>query len=274
MSDIYYIISYLVFFCLLVGMGVRSLSPNVNLVWSFLVVERGLKYYSMSLHQLDIPSIPKHRNEMYKKKTIMNRDISILSFTFIAMWEQNVHFILLSIAHNATYLKFLFLPSFLPPELIWDSTYSRGMRYYLHFRGHIRLTNYNFCAHVESVSLFTTIFVILTNTNMWKVQNSTILEGLEYPILSRRVLQKSPQKLWEFPPCSFSDLSWFDVPHVRGLWCHQPFREPLRLTNYNFHTHVQYCVTLYYYIYHMDTYRTAEVPKFHNYGRLGISYFE
>ena len=171
-------------------MGVRSLSPNVNLVWSFLVVERGLNCYSMSLHQLDIPSIPKHRNKMYKKK-IMNRDIGILSFTFVATWEHNVHFILLSIAHKATYLKFLFLHSFLPPELIWDSPYSRGMRYHLHFRGHIRLTNYNFHVHVESVSLFTTTFVILTNTDMWKVQNSTILEGLEYPIL-RRVLQKPP----------------------------------------------------------------------------------
>ena len=153
-----------------------------------------------------IQSIPKHRNEMYNKM-IMNRDIGILKFTFIVMWEQNVHFMLLSIAHKVIYLKFLFLCSFLPPELIWDSPYSWGMRYHLHFRGHIRLTNYNFCAHVESVSLFTTIFFTLTNTNMWKVQNCTILEGLEYPILSRRVLQKSLQKLGEFPPCSFSDLS-------------------------------------------------------------------
>ena len=53
-------------FCLLGDIGVRSLSPNVNLVWSFLVVERGLNCYSMSLHQLYIPSIPKHRNKIYK----------------------------------------------------------------------------------------------------------------------------------------------------------------------------------------------------------------
>ena len=155
------------FFCLLGGMAVRSLSPNVNLMWSFLVEERGLNCYSMSLHQLHIPSNPKHRNEMCKKKNDYEQTYwYLLSFTFLLRWEKNVCFILLSIANNVTYLKFLFLCSFLPPELIWDSLYSRGMRYHLHFRGHIRLTNYNFLAHVESVSLFTTIFVILTNTDM------------------------------------------------------------------------------------------------------------
>ena len=181
MSDIYYIISYLLF--LLGGLGVRPLWPCANMVWHFLVVERGLNSYPMSLHQLSIPSIPKQRNKMYQK-IIINRHIGILSSTFILTWEWNVHFILLSIANNVTYLKFLFWGSFLPPELIWDSLYSRCKRYHLHFRGHIRLTNYN---------------------------------------------------------------------------CH---------------AHVEYCITIHYHTCHIDKYRHVEGPICHNFGWLGISYFE
>ena len=162
---------------------------------------------------------------------IKNRHTGILSFTFVLRWEENVCFILLSIANNATYLKFLFLYSSFPPELIWDSPYCMGMRYHLHVRGHIRLTNYNFHVHVESVSLFTTILVILTNTDLWKVQNSTILEGLKYPILSRKGFVKVPQKdgrvssKFLLPP----ELIWCP-PYARHLRYHQPFRAHVRLT--------------------------------------------
>ena len=196
----------------------------------------------MSFHQLYIASNPKHRNEMYKKWLWTDILVS-LSFTFVSRWEQNIHFMLLSIAYNVTCLKFLFLHSFLPPELIWDSPYSRGMRYHLHVRGHIRLTNYNFHAHVESVSLFTIIFVILTNTDMWKVQNSTILEGLEYPILSRKGFVKVTPKAGRVLSIFLLplDLIWCP-PYARVLRYHQPFRGHLRLTDYNFHTHVQSCI--------------------------------
>ena len=85
---------------------------------------------------------------------------------------------------QGTYLKFLLLGSFLTPELIWDSPYSRAMRYHLHFRGHISLTDYNF------------------------------------------------------------------------------------------HVHVEYCITVHYHICHMDKYRHVEGPTWHNFGRLGISCFE
>ena len=158
---------------------------------------------------------------IWTKTMIMNRHIGILNFTFVSRWEQNIHFILLSIASNVTYLKFLFLHSFLPPELIWDSPHCRNMRYHLHVRGHIRLINYNFHAHVESVSLFPTISVILTNTNMWKVQNYTILEGLEYPILSRKAFVKVTPKAGRvsstclLPP----GLIWCP-PFARGLRYH------------------------------------------------------
>ena len=81
-------------------------------------------------------------------KIIINRHIAILSFTFVLIWEQYVHLTLFSIANNVTYFKCLFLGSFLPPNLIWDFPYCRGMTCHLHFRRHIRLTNYDFCTHV------------------------------------------------------------------------------------------------------------------------------
>ena len=164
-------------------MEVRPLWPHVNIVWCFLGLERGLNFYSMSLHLWCIPSIPKQRNDMYQK-IIINRHIAILSFTFVLTWEQNVHLILLSIANNVTYFKFSVLGSFLPPELIWDLPYCRGTTCYLFFRRHIRLTNYNFC------------------------------------------------------------------------------------------THVVYCITIHYHICHIDKYRNVESPICHNFGKLGISCFE
>ena len=170
-----------------------------------------------------------------------------LKFHICIKVRGNVCFIFLSIANNATYLIFLFLHSFLPPEVICNSPYCRGMRYHLHVRGHIRLTNYHFCAHVESVSLLTTIFVILTNTDMWKVQNSTILEGLEYLILSRKGFVKVTPKAGRvsstflLPP----ELIWCS-PYARGLRYHQPFRGHVRLTNDNFHGHIHYCINIHY----------------------------
>ena len=123
----------LLVFCLFGGMGVRPLWPHVNIVWHFLVAERGFNSYSMSLHLWCIPSIPKQRNDMYQK-IIINRYIAILSFTFVLTWEQNVHLILLSIANNVTYFKVLFLGS--SPHLssfeichivgVWHVMYTSG----------------------------------------------------------------------------------------------------------------------------------------------------
>ena len=64
------------------------------------------------------------------------------------------------------------------------------------------------------------------------------------------------------------------APYDRGLRYHQPFRGPHRLTNDNFHRHIQYCITFYYYICHIDKYRNVEGSKFHNFGRFRISFFE
>ena len=80
---------------------------------------------------------------------------------------------------------------------------------------------------------------------------------------------KTHPKSWE----SFLHISsptWGDLmsPHARGLRYHQPLMGPLRLTNHNCNTYVQYCITFYYYICHNDKYRYVECPKFHNFGRL------
>ena len=101
----------------------------------------------------------------------------------------------------------------------------------------------------------------------WKIRNIPFWEG--------RVLQNSPQKVGEFPLHSFSHLSWFEVPpYARGLRYHLPFRTPIWLTNYNFHAHVQYCITIHYQSCSIDKYINVEGPKCDNFGRLGISHFE
>ena len=110
MSDIYYIISYL-FIVLLGGMGVGSPWPNVNLILSLLVVEGGSTPIPFHFNNYLFQAF-QDKKEMYQKITI-NRDIGILSFTFVKTWEQNVNFLWLSIACNVTYLKFLFWGSYI-----------------------------------------------------------------------------------------------------------------------------------------------------------------
>ena len=52
---------------------------------------------------------------------------------------------------------------------------------------------------------------------MWKDQISTMLEGLECPILGRKGFAKPPQKLGEFPLYSYPYLMCSDVPSVVGV---------------------------------------------------------
>ena len=120
-----------------------------------------------------------------------------------------------------------------------------------------------------------TIAAVLTNTEMWKVQNATILKGWEYPVLRRKDFAKlTPNtgrlsSTFLLPP----ELIW-GPPNARGLWHHLLFRGPIRLTNYNFLAHVQYCITIPYHSCSIDKYRNVEDVKCHNFGRLGISHVE
>ena len=63
-------------------------------------------------------------------------------------------------------------------------------------------------------------------------------------------------------------------PYARGLRYYKHFRGPLRLTNHNFHTHIQYCITFYYDMCHIDKYTYVEGLNFNNFGRFGISDFD
>ena len=75
------------------------------------------------LFHVTLPSMCSNHSKTKKwhvpKNIIINRDVAIWSFMCVLIWEQNVHLILLSIANNMTYFKFLFLGSFLPCKLIW-----------------------------------------------------------------------------------------------------------------------------------------------------------
>ena len=92
---------------------------------------------------------------------------------------------------------------------------------------------------------------IITSVNanryMWKVQLSTILDGFNCPILGKKGFVEVTQKAGRV--CSIfllpSDVFWCS-PYSRGLRYYHSFRGPLRLTNYNFHTYMLYCITFYY----------------------------
>ena len=107
---------------------------------------------------------------------------------------------------------------------------------------------------------------------MW---NATILEGQEYPIWRRKSFEKTNPISWEsflhIPSPKWTDLRF---SYARGLWYLLPFRGPIRMTNYNFHGHVQYCITIRYYSCSIDIYRNVKDVKCHNFGKLGISHFE
>ena len=80
-----------------------------------------------------------------------------------------------------------------------------------------------------------------------------------------RVLQNLPQKLGVsskllLPP----ELIW-GSPYARGLQYHLPLRGPIRLTNFSFHTHVQYCRTIHYHSCRIDKIQKcgrSKMPQF------------
>ena len=91
-------------------------------------------------------------------------------------------------------------------------------------------------------------------SEFWKVENIPFWEG--------RVLRNSPQKLQEFPPHSFSHLSWFEVLPCQGSEISSTFSwGPIRMTNYNVHAHVQYCIGIHYLGCSIDKYRNVKYVK-------------
>ena len=104
------------------------------------------KWPELSFHVTSLSMYSNHTktHSWHVPKTIIiNSDIAIWSFIYVLIWGQNVHLILLSIANNVIYFKFVFWGSFLLCQLIWDSLYCRSMICYLCFRRHMR-----FCRQV------------------------------------------------------------------------------------------------------------------------------
>ena len=110
---------------------------------------------------------------------------------------------------------------------------------------------------------------------MWKVKNATLLEDLEYPVLGRQDFAKLTPKIGRVFPTFLlpPELIWGS--HMLGV-CDiiTLLRGPIWLTNYNFHPHGLYCITIHYHSCSIDIYRTVKDVKCHNFGRLGISHLE
>ena len=103
-----------------------------------------------------------------------------------------------------------------------------------------------------------------------------ILGSLGISCFEKEGICKTQPKSWDsflhIPSPTWADLRF---PYARGLIFHQPFmRELSRLTNYNFHPYVQYCITIQYLSCSIDKYRNVKDVKCHNCGRLGISHLE
>ena len=140
-----------------------ALWPHINILLHFSCGRKG----SQLLFYVTSPNMYANhckRKQWHEPKIILNRDLAIRSFISVFIWQQNLHLILLFIANNVIYVKFLFLGSVLPHKLIWDSLYYRGMICYLCFRKNTRFTNiiaiHMYCTVLLFISM---IFVALTN---------------------------------------------------------------------------------------------------------------
>ena len=122
-----------------------------------------------------------------------------------------------------------------------DDNRKHSMRFY-----------YDICQMNNSTNVTGPKFV-----SFWKVWNMLFCVG--------RVLQNSPHQVGEFGTHSCSHPICFDVtPILVGLRYHEHFRGPVILTHHHFWTHVQYCITFYYYICHIEKYTYVEVLHINN----------
>ena len=116
------------------------LLPHINIVILFPVVVNVIpchftKYIFQSFQ---------HREMTCSQKFIIHRHIPIRSFISVLISEHIIYLIFLWMTYYMTYLKFLFLDSFLSRSFIWHSPYHMHMICHLCFRRHIRFRNYNF----------------------------------------------------------------------------------------------------------------------------------
>ena len=135
----------------------------------------------------------------------------------------------------------------LTPELIWGSPYARDLWYH---QPSGKLSDWQIITSMymySTVELFTTIAVLLSNREMWNVWIATIFEGYEYAVLRRKDFAKLSPKTGRIF-CTFllpRELIWGSL-YAKDLWYHLFFMWHIRLTNYNFHSCVPYCITIHY----------------------------
>ena len=153
--------------------------------------------------------------------------------------------------------------------------YARGLWYHLPFRGPIRMTNYNVHAHVQYC-----IGIHYLGCSIDKYRNVKYVKCYNFGRLGISHFEK--EEFWKTNPKSCKSFLHIPspkrtdlrFPYARGLWYHLPFRGPIRMINYNFHAHEQYCITIHYLSCSIDIYRNVKDVKCHNFGKLGISHFE
>ena len=106
---------------------------------------------------------------------------------------------------------------------------------------------------------------------MWKVPKYHNFGRLGISCFEKEGFWKTHCKSWESSSTLLllPELIW-GSPYGKGLQYHIPFRGHIKLTNYNLHAHVQYCITIHYHSCSIDKYRNVEGPRCHNFGRLGI----
>ena len=110
---------------------------------------------------------------------------------------------------------------------------------------------------------------------MWKVAKCHSFGRLGISCFEKERFCQTQPKIWK----SFLHIlspTWADLrfPYARDLKYHLPFRGPITLTNYNFHTFVQCYITFHYHSCSIDNYRNVKDAKCQNFGRLGISHLE
>ena len=175
--------------------------------------------------------------------------------------------------HPKSCKSFLHIPS--PTWADLRFPYARGLRYHHPLRGPIWLTNYNFHAHVQyctTIHYHGCSIDKYRNVKNAKCQNFGRLGISHFEKEEIWITHpKSCKRFLHIPSPTWADLKF---SYARGLWYHLPFMGPIRMINYNFHAHVQYCITIHYLSCSIDIYRNVKDVKCHNFGKLGISHFE
>ena len=149
--------------------------------------------------------------------------------------------------------------------------FAGGLSNHLPLRGPFRLTTYNFHTHVQYYTTFHYHSCSIDKYRNVKDVKCHNFGRLGISCFEKEGFCKTHPKSWDnFFHIPYTTWAEFQFPYTRGLWNHLPLRGPISLTTYNFHTHVQYYITIHYHSCSIDKYRNVKDVKCHSCGRLGI----